>query len=353
MSLFSRDGMLTGTEIERRVMKGHIQISPYDPKCINPNSYNLKLHPQLLIYKRDAVRANITPQTTTTFENASTDDGIIIAQEDGIRLGNAAEMLNNISYLDEPARNHVSSEDNTEEESNVKHGMTLDRNGPTIGEIPADNTKSTKAHYDIQIMTGKTIKDEISDKVETAVEYLSESIDNRVGGLETKLIGEINKLSDTVQHNERISRERVDDIRNIPIIESNYLDPLDMHKKNETIEFQIPEEGYVLQPGVLYIGRTVERTATDRFIPMINGRSSGGRLGISIHICAGFGDIGFDGTWTLEITVVEPVRIYPNEEIAQVCFFTPAGKKAKLYRGRYYKQEDATASRFHQPKKEY
>ena len=171
--------------------------------------------------------------------------------------------------------------------------------------------------------------------------------------LETKWSGAFNQLGGTVVYNERKSHERDEEIKSLPIIESNYLPPLDMHKKNETIEFQIPEEGYVLQPGVLYIGRTVERTATDRFIPMINGRSSGGRLGISIHICAGFGDIGFDGTWTLEITVVEPVRIYPNEEIAQVCFFTPAGKKAKLYRGRYYKQEDATASRFHQPKKEY
>ena len=52
-------GMLTGEKIRKEVKKGNIKISDYDPECINPNSYNLKLHPQLLIYKRDAVRANI------------------------------------------------------------------------------------------------------------------------------------------------------------------------------------------------------------------------------------------------------------------------------------------------------
>lgn len=355
MSLFSRDGMLTGTEIERRVKKGHIQISPYDPKCVNPNSYNLKLHPQLLIYKRDAERANITPHVARTFENTSINNCDMEQHREG-EIGTATADASNISYLDEPARNHDNKEDTAEpnsttEETDVKHTMASGSEDPVIEENPEDNT--SKPYYGVQIITGNAIKMAISDRVDSAVESLNETIDRKIDGLETKWSGAFNQLGGTVEYNDRKSRERDEEIKSLPIIESNYLPPLDMHKKNETIEFQIPEEGYVLQPGVLYIGRTVERTATDRFIPMINGRSSGGRLGISIHICAGFGDIGFDGTWTLEITVVEPVRIYPNEEIAQVCFFTPAGKKAKLYRGRYYKQEDATASRFHQPKKEY
>lgn len=333
MSLFSRDGMLTGTEIERRVKKGHIQITPYDPKCVNPNSYNLKLHPQLLIYERDAGRANVTPHSTRTFENTSINICDIAQDQEG-EIGYVSACVSNISYLDEPAKNNDSNEETTEP-------------NPTTKEIPKDN--ASEPYYGTKIITGNSIKMAISDKIDSAVASLDEKIEE----LETKWSGAFNQLGGTVEYNDRKSRERDEEIKSLPIVDSNYLPPLDMHKKNETIEFQIPEEGYVLQPGVLYIGRTVERTATDRFIPMINGRSSGGRLGISIHICAGFGDIGFDGTWTLEITVVEPVRIYPNEEIAQVCFFTPAGKKAKLYRGRYYKQEDATASRFHQPKKEY
>lgn len=338
MSLFSRDGMLTGTEIERRVKKGHIQISPYDPKCVNPNSYNLKLHPQLLIYKRDAERANITPHVARTFENTSINNCDMEQHREG-EIGTATADVSNISYLDEPARNNDEGENvNTEsvQESETKYS---DSNSSADTEI------KTSTHGIGFITKVNTITDRFKE--------LEGEFDKKIDTLETKWSGAFNQLGGTVVYNERKSRERDEEIKSLPIIESNYLPPLDMHKKNETIEFQIPEEGYVLQPGVLYIGRTVERTATDRFIPMINGRSSGGRLGISIHICAGFGDIGFDGTWTLEITVVEPVRIYPNEEIAQVCFFTPAGKKAKLYRGRYYKQEDATASRFHQPKKEY
>ena len=317
MSLFSRDGMLTGTEIERRVKKGHIQITPYDPKCVNPNSYNLKLHPQLLIYKRDAERANITSKK----EIVSIDDIMKFRSDTGIAFGTTSEHVAH----DEPVFNLRNDEEKHE-------SCSIDIDDESIRIINRNN---------------------VNKAIDIKVTRLHDIVDEKIKDIETKWSSAFNQLGGTVVHNDNKSRERDEEIKSLPIVESNYLPPLDMHKKNETIEFQIPEEGYVLQPGVLYIGRTVERTATDKFIPMINGRSSGGRLGISIHICAGFGDIGFDGTWTLEITVVEPVRIYPNEEIAQVCFFTPAGKKAKLYRGRYYKQEDATASRFHQPKKEY
>lgn len=121
---------------------------------------------------------------------------------------------------------------------------------------------------------------------------------------------------------------------------------LDSHAENKTVSIKIPEEGFELHPGILYIGRTIERTKTNKFIPMINGRSSGGRLGLSVHICAGFGDIGFDGTWTLEITVVHPLKVYPGDEIAQVCFFTPYGDYNYQYNGRYQGQIDATPSKF-------
>lgn len=125
--------------------------------------------------------------------------------------------------------------------------------------------------------------------------------------------------------------------------------PLDFKKKTETIEFAIPEEGMILYPGVLYLGSTIENTGTDKYIPGIDGRSSTGRLGMNVHICAGFGDVGFEGTWTLEITVVEPLRIYLDSEVCQIYFFKPCGKinKANLYRGRYYKQDEPTESRMY------
>lgn len=220
-------GMLTGSEIEKQIKKGNIKIDPYDPSYINPNSYNLRLHPQLKVYKRGS----------RTVE----------------------EMVQN------------------------------------TGIDPRSIRQISPAHS--YVLNGK--------------QYES---------------GEI--------------------IESDCLIRTDDKSPIDMMKDNEVIEFTIPETGYILRPGILYIGRTVERTSSEKFIPMLDGRSSGGRLGISIHICAGFGDIGFDGTWTLEITVVEPVIVYPYKEIAQVSYFKPYGSIDKLYRGRYYGQEDATSSRF-------
>lgn len=74
---------------------------------------------------------------------------------------------------------------------------------------------------------------------------------------------------------------------------------LDMKKPLSTKTLTIPPEGLVLEPGVLYLGRTFERTVTKGFVPMLSGRSSVGRLGLCVHVTAGFGDVGFDGFWTL------------------------------------------------------
>ena len=70
---------------------------------------------------------------------------------------------------------------------------------------------------------------------------------------------------------------------------------LDMKRPNAAKKLVIPEEGLLLQPNVLYLGRTNEYTKTERFVPMLEGRSSIGRLGLYIHVTAGFGDIGFSG----------------------------------------------------------
>lgn len=95
---------------------------------------------------------------------------------------------------------------------------------------------------------------------------------------------------------------------------------LDMKQDMKLITHKIPPEGFILEPGVLYLGRTMERTETHKFVPMLEGRSSGGRLGISIHETAGFGDIGFCGYWTLEITCAQPIRIYAGVDICQIYY---------------------------------
>ena len=111
--------------------------------------------------------------------------------------------------------------------------------------------------------------------------------------------------------------------------------PLDMKKLNPTKELIIPEGGLLLEPGKLYLGRTVEHTKTDSYVPMLEGRNSVGRLGMFVHVTAGFGDVGFNGYWTLEIFVVEPLIIYPEVEICQIYFHTIEGEYQSYVSGKY------------------
>jgi len=111
---------------------------------------------------------------------------------------------------------------------------------------------------------------------------------------------------------------------------------LDMKSDNGKHAIRIPEDGIVLWPRHLYLGRTVEYTETRNLVPMIEGRSSIGRLGMLIHVTAGFGDIGFCGYWTLEIVVIKPLRIYPNIQVGQLFYHTVEGDMRLQYtRGKY------------------
>ena len=104
----------------------------------------------------------------------------------------------------------------------------------------------------------------------------------------------------------------------------------------------------MLRPGRLYLGKTVEWTSSPGFVPMYEGRSSLGRLGVSSHITAGFGDIGFEGNWTLEISVVQPVRIYPGMRIGQLYWHKPVGEITSTYQGKYQGQEGIQASKLYE-----
>ncbi len=117
-----------------------------------------------------------------------------------------------------------------------------------------------------------------------------------------------------------------------------YTDPiLDMKKKNNVESLIIPPEGLVLETHKLYLGRTREYTKTDNLVPMIEGRSSIGRLGLFIHITAGFGDVGFQGYWTLEIFCVQPIRIYPDLQICQIFYHTIEGDFERYNSNKYQK----------------
>lgn len=119
---------------------------------------------------------------------------------------------------------------------------------------------------------------------------------------------------------------------------------LDMRKPNRVRRMRIPEEGLVLSPNQLYLARTVERTETHNLVPMIEGRSSVGRLGLFVHVTAGFGDVGFCGYWTLEMFAAQPVRIFANVPICQIFYHQIVGRIDEYRSDKYQNNRDIQPS---------
>jgi len=119
---------------------------------------------------------------------------------------------------------------------------------------------------------------------------------------------------------------------------------LDMRRANRFRRLRVPAEGLVLSPNQLYLGRTAERTETHDLVPMIEGRSSVGRLGLFVHVTAGFGDVGFCGFWTLEMFAVQPIRIYPGVAICQIIYHELRGPFTPYASNKYQHNTDIQPS---------
>jgi dCTP deaminase len=119
---------------------------------------------------------------------------------------------------------------------------------------------------------------------------------------------------------------------------------LDMRRPSRTRRMNIPPEGLILNPQQLYLGRTAEYTETHNLVPMIEGRSSIGRLGLFVHVTAGFGDVGFRGYWTLEMFAVQPVRIYPGVPICQIFYHQIVGDILEYASNKYQDNRDIQPS---------
>jgi dCTP deaminase len=111
-------------------------------------------------------------------------------------------------------------------------------------------------------------------------------------------------------------------------------DILDAKLHNEVDHTEIPEDGLILLPHRLYLGVTEEYTETHAHVPFLEGKSSIGRLGIDIHATAGKGDVGFCNTWTLEISVKQPVKVYFGMPIGQLIYFEISGTVQTLYKSK-------------------
>ena len=123
---------------------------------------------------------------------------------------------------------------------------------------------------------------------------------------------------------------------------------LDLKEPNRYRRLEIPPAGLVLSPNQVYLARTVERTETHNLVPMIEGRSSIGRLGLFVHVTAGFGDVGFCGFWTLEMLAVQPIRIYAGTRICQIFYHTIEGGVREYCSGKYQNNTDIQPSLLYQ-----
>lgn len=112
-------------------------------------------------------------------------------------------------------------------------------------------------------------------------------------------------------------------------------------------EIKLTNKGYILKPGNLYLGSTFEEIGSEYYITSLIGRSSVGRLGLFLQITADLGQIGAKHCWTLELTVVQPLRIYPFMKIGQVSFWGSAGKDEIRYLGKYAKYSTPHISELH------
>ncbi|MGW6913304.1 dCTP deaminase [Kitasatospora sp. NPDC054939] len=109
---------------------------------------------------------------------------------------------------------------------------------------------------------------------------------------------------------------------------------IDAYRPNSTDVTKMDADGFVLRPDELYLGHTVEEVGSDAFVPLLFGRSSVGRLGLFVEITAPIGDIGFHGQWTLMLSPVRPLRVYPGMKIGQIMFFDTLGD-IEPYSGKY------------------
>ena len=128
-----------------------------------------------------------------------------------------------------------------------------------------------------------------------------------------------------------VSNEKVFDVKKPPVFE----------------EITIGNDGIVLSPDKVYLAGTEEYTVTKGAVPILFGKSSLSRLGLSIHCTGGFGDNGFMGNWTLALSCVQPIKIYKGMKICQIVYFE-IGDNARLYDSqKYQNSKGIIESRFY------
>jgi deoxycytidine triphosphate deaminase len=131
--------------------------------------------------------------------------------------------------------------------------------------------------------------------------------------------------------------------RRIRAYDTEILDP---QESNSFVEWEIPPEGFILEPGRLYLAHTMERLGGTVYAPTFAARSSVARLGVFINLSACLGDVGFVGQWTLQLFTSHRVRVYPGMAIGQMMWWQMKGERL-LYEGKYQNSHGVRTSDIH------
>jgi dCTP deaminase len=129
---------------------------------------------------------------------------------------------------------------------------------------------------------------------------------------------------------------------------------VDLDAPKDFMKLVTPREdaGYVLHPGEFILGVTQEKvTLPDYIVGKIEGKSSLGRLGLMVHVTAGFIDPGFRGPVTLEMKnlLQIPIVLRPGKKICQIAFAYLNAPADNPYNGRYQDSAGVVASRYGRP----
>ena len=118
-----------------------------------------------------------------------------------------------------------------------------------------------------------------------------------------------------------------DEFKVFKVIRKPYIDPKDEEDIAEYMESStVPEgEAFIIHPNEFELATTQEYVKVpDDLVARVEGRSSMGRLGVTMHVTAGYVDPGFEGRITLEISNIGamPVALYPGQRVCQLVFET-------------------------------
>ena len=118
-----------------------------------------------------------------------------------------------------------------------------------------------------------------------------------------------------------------DEFKVFKVLRKPYIDPKDDVDIAEYMESStVPEgEAFIIHPNEFALATTQEYVKVpDDLVARVEGRSSMGRLGVTMHVTAGYVDPGFEGRITLEISNIGamPVALYPGQRVCQLVFET-------------------------------